>query len=100
MTAGKTFKSSSDSQGSSEATPPSHEAGPANGRKGADAVKADAAGQFAAGTVKPDRDGIVSAKPAVLFKDKGRSDATDATVGAGHGRDRENDGPKSGQKSG
>jgi hypothetical protein len=57
---------------------------------GAQAIKADAAGQYRAGRTAPNKDGLVSANPVVLSQDG------DATVGEGHGRDRDTKGPKSG----
>ncbi len=48
----------------------------------AERIRQDAAGQYRAGTVDPNRDGLMSANPVVL------SENGDATSGNGHGRDR------------
>ncbi len=53
-------------------------------------AKKDAAGQYAASQAEPNADGLVSANPVVLSGDG------DATPGNGHGRDRDDEGPKSG----
>lgn len=50
----------------------------------------DARGQFAPSQAKPNPGGLTSANPVVLSGDG------DATPGNGHGRDREQSGPKSG----
>lgn len=54
------------------------------------AIKHDAAGQYARGTADPNKGGLHSANPVVLSGDG------DATPGNGHGRDRDETGPKSG----
>lgn len=54
------------------------------------AIKHDAAGQYGRGDASPNKGGLHSANPVVLSGDG------DATQGNGHGRDRDESGPKSG----
>jgi hypothetical protein len=56
----------------------------------AKAIRKDAAGQYGKGNASPNKGGLHSANPVVLSGDG------DATVGEGHGRDRESKGGKSG----